>query len=52
MHIKFLLRLVDLYKRQIIIYSLLLLIALFRYVDSSFGFIAVSISIGYLSLIT
>ncbi|GAA4659130.1 MFS transporter [Bartonella pachyuromydis] len=50
--IKSSLRLVDLYKRRIIIYSLLLLIALFHYVDSPFGFIAVSISIGYLSLIT
>nr|WP_244426850.1 hypothetical protein [Bartonella senegalensis] len=52
MHIKSSLRLVDLYRRRIIIYSLLLLIALFHYVDSPFGFIAVSISIGYLSLIT
>ncbi|WP_375670163.1 hypothetical protein [Bartonella sp. PS7NMGDW] len=50
--IKASLRLVDLYKRRIIIYSLLLLIALFHYADSPFGFIAVSISIGYLSLIT
>ncbi|WP_246744185.1 hypothetical protein [Bartonella grahamii] len=52
MRIKASLRLVDLYKRRIIIYSLLLLIALFHYADSPFGFIAVSISIGYLSLIT
>ncbi|WP_375693907.1 hypothetical protein [Bartonella sp. AD24XZML] len=50
--IKASLRLVDLYKRRIIIYSLLLLIALFHYADFPFGFIAVSISIGYLSLIT
>ncbi|USP03497.1 MFS transporter [Bartonella taylorii] len=50
--IKSSLRLVDLYKRRIIIYSLLILIALFHYADSPFGFIAVSISIGYLSLIT
>ncbi len=52
LRIKSSLRLVDLYRRRIIIYSLLLLIALFHYVDSPFGFIAVSISIGYLSLIT
>ncbi|WP_375617562.1 hypothetical protein [Bartonella sp. AC134YNZD] len=52
MCIKASLRLVDLYKRRIIIYSLLLLIALFHYADFPFGFIAVSISIGYLSLIT
>lgn len=52
LHIKSSLRLIDLYKRRIIIYSLLLLIALFHYVDFPFGFIAVSISIGYLSLIT
>ncbi|UNF40636.1 hypothetical protein MNL09_00140 [Bartonella krasnovii] len=51
-HIKASLRLRDLYKRRIVIYSLLLLIALFHYVDSPLGFIAVSISIGYLSLIT
>lgn len=50
--IKASLRLVDLYKRRIIIYSFLLLIGLFHYVSSPFGFIAVSISIGYLSLIT
>ncbi|WP_144753070.1 MFS transporter [Bartonella saheliensis] len=51
-HIKVSLQLGDLYKRRIVIYSLLLLIALFHYVDSPLGFIAVSISIGYLSLIT
>ncbi|UNE53497.1 hypothetical protein [Bartonella machadoae] len=51
-HIKSSLQLVDLYKRRIIIYSLLLLIAFFHCIDSFLGFIAVSISIGYLSLIT
>ncbi|WP_375624697.1 MULTISPECIES: hypothetical protein [unclassified Bartonella] len=50
MRIKVSLRLVNLYKRRIIIYSLLLLIALFHYADFPFGFVAVSI--GYLSLIT
>ncbi|WP_412058485.1 hypothetical protein [Bartonella sp. DGB2] len=52
MRVKASLRLVDLYKRRVIIYSILLLISLFHYVNSPFGFIAVSISIGYLSLIT
>lgn len=52
MHIKASPRLVDLYPRRIIIYSLLLLISLFHYIDSPLGFIAISISIGYFSLIT
>ncbi|WP_375650935.1 hypothetical protein [Bartonella sp. OT172YNZD] len=45
MRIKASLRLVNLYKRRIIIYSLLLLIALFHYADSPFGFVAVSMVI-------
>ncbi|VEJ44885.1 hypothetical protein [Bartonella vinsonii] len=51
-HIKPSLQLVDLYKRRIVIYSLLFLITLFHYSDSFLGVISVSISIGYLSSIT
>ncbi|WP_345828738.1 hypothetical protein AAGR22_17430 [Erwinia sp. HDF1-3R] len=42
----------ELYKRRVILYSVLLVISLLHYSDTKFGFVITSLSIGYLSLIT
>ncbi|WP_244422712.1 hypothetical protein [Liberibacter crescens] len=42
----------ELYKRRVIIYSILFVSSVLNYSDTKFGFIITSLSIGYLSLIT
>lgn len=42
----------ELYKRRILVYSFLLLISLVGFSSTKFGFITISLCIGYLSLIT
>ncbi len=50
--LKYTLNVHELYKRRIVVFSLLLIISLLNYSDSPPGFIITSLVIGYLSLIT